>query len=554
MAVIAVVSLINIKHVEESFTGVVEYDVPLTILSAKLTANYMQQVNWLNQGLHEIENNNNEGLDTAIGKFKQLTNLINPVFSESKVLIQSHSEAGLDETEKQTHKKLLNQLLIIESNYINFVKEAGQSQTLMQQGFIADALQRLSEVETLTREINTRLQNYNTAIGQSASQVLGNANTLSRIIYLLIVLLAIGIVVCLMSSYGIARNINKQLGSEPASLVKITEALADGELKMNLDKSTDGVYGSITGMMEKLIEIITGIKIRADEVRQAAEQVSIGNTDLSQRTQEQASSLEEVASSMEQMTGTVNQNAENAQQANQLAKAAREQAEKGGDVVGRTVTAMNEINGSSKKIEDIIVVIDEIAFQTNLLALNAAVEAARAGEQGRGFAVVASEVRNLAGRSATAAKEIKSLIKDSVNKVEGGTRLVDESGQMLEEIVTSVKKVSDIVAEIAAASQEQSEGIEQVNKAVLQMDDMTQHNASLVEEAAAASAGVGAQANELITLVDFFKLDEKMNHEYPVSLDDSGASHLDSISVTQAQQAKTLPGPQAKEVSDWEEF
>jgi len=250
------------------------------------------------------------------------------------------------------------------------------------------------------------------------------------------------------------------------------------------------------------------VKGAASEVLRGAEEISQGNANLSQRTEQQSSSLEETASSMEQMTSTVKQNADNAGQANQLATAARDQAEKGGAVVGNAVKAMADINESSKKIADIISVIDEIAFQTNLLALNAAVEAARAGEQGRGFAVVATEVRSLAGRSATAAKEIKGLIQDSVRKVGDGSLLVTQSGQTLEQIVLSVKKVSDIVAEIAAASREQSSGIEQVNKAVMQMDEMTQQNAALVEQATAASQSMADQARELTAMMEKFQVGE----------------------------------------------
>jgi methyl-accepting chemotaxis protein len=221
---------------------------------------------------------------------------------------------------------------------------------------------------------------------------------------------------------------------------------------------------------------------------------------------------------MEEMTATVKQNADNASQARKLASAARDQAEKGGSVVSEAVRAMNDINQSSKKIADIIGVIDEIAFQTNLLALNAAVEAARAGEQGRGFAVVATEVRTLAGRSATAAKEIKELIKDSGRKVEDGSALVTQSGQSLEQIVLAVKKVSDIIAEIASASQEQSSGIEQVNKAVMQMDGMTQQNAALVEQAAAASRSVAEQASELSSMMEKYRVGESAAARPAVSL------------------------------------
>ncbi|MGB6449735.1 MAG: methyl-accepting chemotaxis protein, partial [Steroidobacteraceae bacterium] len=263
---------------------------------------------------------------------------------------------------------------------------------------------------------------------------------------------------------------------------------------------------NVNQLADNMAEIVAKVKHAAGEVYRGAEEISQGNGNLSQRTEEQSSSLEETASSMEEMTSTVKQNADNAGQANQLAIAARDQAEKGGAVVAKAVGAMTGINDASKKIADIIGVIDEIAFQTNLLALNAAVEAARAGEQGRGFAVVASEVRNLAGRSATAAKEIKELIQDSVRKVEDGSVLVTQSGQTLEQIVAAVKKVSDIVAEIAAASREQSSGIEQVNRAVMQMDELTQQNAALVEQATAASQAMAQQAGELNEMMGRYTL------------------------------------------------
>ncbi|MDB6089636.1 MAG: methyl-accepting chemotaxis sensory transducer [Gammaproteobacteria bacterium] len=254
---------------------------------------------------------------------------------------------------------------------------------------------------------------------------------------------------------------------------------------------------SVNQLADNITAMVSSVKAAAGEIHRGAQEISAGNSNLSLRTEEQAASLEETASSMEEMTTTVKQNADNAGQANQLALAARDQAEQGGMVVGKAVQAMSGINDSAKKIADIIGVIDEIAFQTNLLALNAAVEAARAGEQGRGFAVVATEVRNLAGRSATAAKEIKGLIQDSVKKVSDGSVLVTQSGQTLEQIVTSVKKVSDIVAEIAAASREQSLGIEQVGRAVMQMDELTQQNAALVEQATAASQSMAVEAGGL---------------------------------------------------------
>src|SRR5512147_2455503 len=240
-------------------------------------------------------------------------------------------------------------------------------------------------------------------------------------------------------------------------------------------------------MNDSLVRVVSQVRSGTDTVATASSQIAAGNLDLSSRTEEQASSLEETASSMEELTSTVKQNAENARQANQLAIGSSDVAGKGGAVVSQVVTTMDAINEASRKIVDIISVIDGIAFQTNILALNAAVEAARAGEQGRGFAVVAGEVRNLAQRSAAAAKEIKTLIGDSVDKVENGSKLVANAGQTMDEIVTSIKRVTDIMAEISAASAEQSAGIEQVNTAITQMDEVTQQNAALVEEAAAAA-------------------------------------------------------------------
>jgi methyl-accepting chemotaxis protein len=308
-------------------------------------------------------------------------------------------------------------------------------------------------------------------------------------------------------------GLTAKLGSDVNSLVdtigtvveevqSLVVAANQGDLTKRIE--TEGkpgllvkIGGGINELTENMAGLVSQVKMAASEVSRGADEISQGNANLSQRTEEQASSLEETASSMEEMTSTVKQNADNAGQASQLAVAARDQAEKGGAVVSKAVRAMTEINESSKKIADIIGVIDEIAFQTNLLALNAAVEAARAGEQGRGFAVVASEVRNLAGRSATAAKEIKALIQDSVKKVDEGSTLVTQSGATLEQIVSSVKKVTDIVSEIAAASNEQSAGIEQVNKAVMQLDELTQQNAALVEQASAASQAMAEQARGL---------------------------------------------------------
>lgn len=292
--------------------------------------------------------------------------------------------------------------------------------------------------------------------------------------------------------------------------IRVANAIAKGDLTNRIVVKSSDETGRMLAAMKEMSERLAALVARAAEasssVGTGAREIAAGNMNLSQRTEEQASSLEETASSMEELTSTVKQNADSARQASQLANAARESAERGGEVVAKAVEAMGDINASSKKVSDIIGVIDEIAFQTNLLALNAAVEAARAGEQGRGFAVVAAEVRNLAQRSAASAKEIKSLIGDSVKKVNDGTELVHQSGQTLAEIVAGVKKVTDIVAEIAAASQEQASGIDQVNRAVMQMDEMTQQNAALVEQAAAASRSMEEQAETLNELMAEFRI------------------------------------------------
>ncbi len=285
--------------------------------------------------------------------------------------------------------------------------------------------------------------------------------------------------------------------------------LSQGDLSKTIDHEYRGEFGRIKDDLNdtfaRLGSIVSELREATESVNIASNEISSGNSNLSARTEQQASSLEETAASMEELTSTVRNNADNAQQANQVASSARGMAEKGGEVVGRAVTAMEQINASSTKIAEIIGVIDEIAFQTNLLALNASVEAARAGEQGRGFAVVATEVRNLASRSADAAKEIKELINDSVSKVHAGAELVNESGETLQEIVTGVKKVGDIVAEIAAASAEQASGIDQVNQAITTMDEMTQQNAALAEQTSAASVSLNDKAKQIESTMSFFK-------------------------------------------------
>ncbi|MBG6077596.1 methyl-accepting chemotaxis protein [Polaromonas sp. CG_9.11] len=381
-----------------------------------------------------------------------------------------------------------------------------------------------------------------------------------------------GVLFALVFGLFLIRGITRSLAQAMAA----SNAVAQGDLTHPiLVKGKDEVaqlLTSLSAMQSSLIGIVGQVRQGTDTIATASSQIAAGNQDLSSRTEQQASSLEETAASMEELTSTVKQNADNARQANQLAVSASSVAVRGGAVVAQVVGTMGAINTSSKKIVDIIGVIDGIAFQTNILALNAAVEAARAGEQGRGFAVVAAEVRNLAQRSAAAAKEIKTLIGDSVDKVEEGGRQVLEAGKTMDEIVDSVRRVTDIMAEIQAASQEQTQGIEQINQAITQMDQVTQQNAALVEEAAAAAQSLQEQAGGLLQVVSVFKLGSEdpqlasSSRHSPVrpASNKRDAQHKQPPAVKRAIAApapkarKTpLPAPQlaaASAAGQWEEF
>ncbi|CAN0620035.1 methyl-accepting chemotaxis protein Tar [Burkholderia multivorans] len=335
---------------------------------------------------------------------------------------------------------------------------------------------------------------------------------------LLIAICLAAVAMAILAGVIITRGLLRALGDEPAALSKVTQRVAAGDLSPvqgAKDAPAGSVLASMAEMQASLVRVIGQVRAAADSIATGSSQIASGNADLSSRTEQQAASLQETASSMEELASTVRHNADNARQATTLAGTASATARRGGEVVGRVVETMQEISGSSAKMSEIISVIEGIAFQTNILALNAAVEAARAGEQGRGFAVVAGEVRTLAQRSATAAKEIKDLISESVNRVDAGSKLVEEAGSTINEIVESVKRVTDIVGEISSASEEQSTGIEQVNTAVSQMDQVTQQNAALVEEAAAATDSLAKQAQELRQAMAVFTIAD--DGWYPVS-------------------------------------
>ncbi|HEX5342988.1 MAG TPA: methyl-accepting chemotaxis protein [Duganella sp.] len=327
---------------------------------------------------------------------------------------------------------------------------------------------------------------------------------------LMLILSGVAIAVGAVAATIIARSLLRQLGGEPDYAAAIASSIASGDLTVVVDTHSNDNHSMLHAMKmmrDALARIVAEVRTGTETIASASTQIAIGNQDLSSRTEQQASSLEETASSMEELTSAVRANNDNARQANQLAQSASAVAQQGGAVVSQVVDTMGAINESSRKIVDIISVIDGIAFQTNILALNAAVEAARAGEQGRGFAVVASEVRTLAQRSASAAKEIKELIGTSVEKVEIGSKLVEQAGHTMEEVVASVQRVTDIMAEISSAGDEQSAGIEQINQAVSEMDTVTQQNAALVEEAAAAAEAMQTQAANLERVVSVFRVD-----------------------------------------------
>jgi methyl-accepting chemotaxis protein len=408
------------------------------------------------------------------------------------------------------------------------------------------------EYQALTAAIAAQWE-FNTQLARAAAE--HGKSTFQTALIVLAVSCVVALLTGIAAVWWLANSIVRPL----TKAVNVAQSVAAGDLTVRIDVDSRDETGqlmlALKNMNDGLVNIVSEVRDGTQTVASASQQIASGNADLSSRTEEQASSLEETASSMEELTSTVKQNADNARQANQLAVSASEVAVKGGAVVSEVVGTMGEINESAKKIVDIIGVIDGIAFQTNILALNAAVEAARAGEQGRGFAVVAAEVRSLAQRSAAAAKEIKALIDHSVGRVDAGSKLVDQAGTTMQEVVGAIRRVTDIVGEISAASQEQTAGIEQVQRAIMQMDETTQQNASLVEEAAAASEALKDQAGKMVQVVGVFKLNRlEPANQIRATVKVEPVLPKTQVAKVQNKPAKLRITAQATSGDEWEQF
>jgi methyl-accepting chemotaxis protein len=445
-------------------------------------------------------------------------------------IIEKASRHGLANEAEQATRVLMDELRPVQAKWIGTIRDLITLENKLNQEASTEALHAYEE----TRALNLGLA-------------------------------AIALVIGVLAAVLVTRSLLRQLGGEPGYAADVAVRIANGDLATPVEVKagdTTSMMAAMKTMRDKLADIVSQVRTGTDMIASASTQVASGNQDLSSRTEEQASSLEETASSMEELTSTVKQNADNARQANLMADAASNVAQKGGVAINEVMSTMSDISASASKIRDIIGVIDGIAFQTNILALNAAVEAARAGEQGRGFAVVATEVRNLAQRSAGAAREIKELIEDSSNKVESGSRQVGAASTTILEVVDSVKRVTDIMTEISAASQEQTAGIEQINQAIVSMDQVTQQNAALVEEAAAASEAMQVQAARLTDAVSLFRLDSTQRvaeaAREPVKAPRTTAPHAaPAAQRRQASPARIASQPKAPAtlgVDGWETF
>ncbi|OUL98146.1 methyl-accepting chemotaxis protein [Variovorax sp. JS1663] len=492
LAVVAAIGVFRLQNVGEAMQDMVER----SLVKERLAANWL--LNTSNNSVRTfalLKSNDPEVQDYLQKNITKTSALISETQKKLETMLDTPEEQAISADIKQRR-----------SDYVglrnNILKLKGEG--------------KLDEAKQLTdQKLIPLLEAYDASIrgmlahqGERIDKAAESVEALYRsgrvnVIVLAVLALALGAVLAWLLTRSITRPLNEA--------VQVAQTVASGDLRSEVVVKTRDETGllmeALQGMNASLARVVGEVRHGTDTIAAASTEIASGNQDLSSRTEEQASSLQQTAASMEELTSTVKQNADNARQASQLALSASEVAVKGGKVVGEVVDTMGSIHASSQKIVDIIGVIDGIAFQTNILALNAAVEAARAGEQGKGFAVVAAEVRSLAQRSAAAAKDIKSLIDDSVGKVDAGAALVGEAGRTMDEVVASVKRVTDIIGEITAASHEQTLGIEQINQAITQMDQVTQQNAALVEEAAAAAQSMQEQAGHLVRSVSVFRLD-----------------------------------------------
>jgi len=516
-AISSVFGVFSIKGVGGELKNIAEDDIVLSNQLSSVTEKQLEQAVLFEHGLRlgkvvETGVDIKQGLADTESSFEKLGKEIDEDLKQIESKTGQALAMNQDEKTREKFNGVLESARAIEDHHTNYEKHAQEIFRLIDSGEVSRAEQTTGNVEKEEASVNSEIENALGNIEKYTSRSADDAehqaqSGITTMSALTVISIVVGVLLGLLISAAITRPLARAVNVSK----RIAEGNLDNEIEITSRDETGQLLESLKVMSDSLSTIVTEVMSSTTTIANASSEIALGNANLSQRTEEQASSLEETASSMEEMTGTVKQNADSAAQARQLAEANRQRASQGADVVSRTVEAMGKINDSSTRIADIISTIDGIAFQTNLLALNAAVEAARAGDQGRGFAVVASEVRSLAQRSAEAAKEIKSLIEDSVGKVKAGTQLVGESGTVLDEIIEGTQKVADIIAEIAAASQEQASGIDQVNNAVTQMDTMTQDNAALVEEAAAASRSMEEQAANLRNQMAFFRLADQQH-------------------------------------------
>ena len=550
----------------------------LLVLTIFLGAFSVYQLSRVNQTALELGTNWMPSVNAAMGIKERISRLRT---QEMQIVLSAGDEAALKKYE-QRWKDYAGELKKYEDEYVKLISTPEEKKyfadySKLWELYVVEAKKltgqavagNMDEARTTLRAESSKLNAEMLVLADKMVQVnadggiaeyrLGEkiyANSRMLIVSLIVVTIALG----LLLAYWIARVVARPL----QEAVRVAKTVASGDLTSKIEVKTKDETGellqALKDMNASLLSVVTEVRTGTDMIATASTEIANGNMDLSARTESQAGSLEETASSMEELTSTVRQNSDNARQANQLSHSASAVAQKGGSVVSQVVNTMGSINESSKKIVDIIAVIDGIAFQTNILALNAAVEAARAGEQGRGFAVVASEVRNLAQRSASAAKEIKMLINDSVEKVDLGTRLVDQAGVTMQEVVESVRRVSDIISEITTAGAEQSSGIDQINNAIIQMDQVTQQNAALVEEAAAAAGALQEQAANLSKVVGVFKLEHshvlqgQATTVRPVARPRLPASVAKSPAKASPAKVAAQERQPAKATDDWEEF